>query len=785
MGGLLSEWVGLSGPTTLQPDALGLATALDSARLSYHGKEVRAMDSAALPATFETGKPLVMHSPAASPQLSSPKKLTNFSESVKSVSKERAANSQSDSGVFTSDSSKENEEKEEKKGKGKPRRIVKRKLISYRVKPKRSETEQLESTDGSLDLKEKQPELPPVKTKHKLQLKERQNFQSPRTPQKLPSINSEARGGRRGETSRLSNKRVAKSTDKLTRQTEKKFESNKSSEGPAELISNERRQNIAAHSSTLRPLTKQTKRLSARRQQQEERGKETPGQRAGDRQPTSRRKRSFSKRKSQDQPGAPDTADTVILDVRRSKSQTNISTKNSNSDEEDLSRSASISKIPSSRQKSRERRQILKKGVVAQKTEEETHHLEAEDKVLTLLKLDETFTRDNFGNKQFSASSNSPRSLARTKSKISIRSSASIRSNSSKSLSSSSRSNDFIAEGIESIMEKKNFVNRNSLPELIRRKARSDRYIRSLCQCDDWFRVNYLSALIMFGPRLKLNSRSQVTVWVILCRLGQYWSDNLKTPPTEEDLLNDWPTMRFVLNLCKLCYNLVKTDQVQVTAVQEVKVKDDSSESVLVFEQFGVSLPRLRLTNFEIAVFQEKNPFNDHLGHFVECNFFDRPLVEFLASIHVHVHDEDIGDLSQSDLAVMLPILCGISSQSKEKEQNLVKNFVTTLVSSPVQKEPEYYLHKKQLQDVWMNQETPLLLFSAIYEARLKSVHDKHPTSETELNFFETQLELHHLVTISHYLSQVDRKHVRINTFSAKNCGLNNDSLSLLAEKVS
>ena len=84
-----------------------------------------------------------------------------------------------------------------------------------------------------------------------------------------------------------------------------------------------------------------------------------------------------------------------------------------------------------------------------------------------------------------------------------------------------------------------------------------------------------------------------------------------------------------------------------------------------------------------------------------------------------------------------------------------------------------------------MNQETPLLLFSAIYEARLKSVHDKHPTSETELNFFETQLELHHLVTISHYLSQVDRKHVRINTFSAKNCGLNNDSLSLLAEKVS
>ena len=167
MAGLLSQWVSLSGPRTLQADSLGLATALDSARLSYHAQEVRAMGSSAQAGTVETNKPLVMHSPAASPQPPSPKKMTNFSESVKSISKETAANSQSDSGVFTSDSSKENEEKEEKeekKGKGKPRRIVKRKLISYRVKPKKSETE-LESTDGSLDLKEKQSELPPVKTK--------------------------------------------------------------------------------------------------------------------------------------------------------------------------------------------------------------------------------------------------------------------------------------------------------------------------------------------------------------------------------------------------------------------------------------------------------------------------------------------------------------------------------------------------------------------------------------------------------------------------------------------
>ena len=286
----------------------------------------------------------------------------------------------------------------------------------------------------------------------------------------------------------------------------------------------------------------------------------------------------------------------------------------------------------------------------------------------------------------------------------------------------------------------------------------------------------------MFGPRLRLNTRTQALVWICLSRLGNYF----KTLPTEEDILNDRPTMKFFLNLCKLCYNLVKTDQVQVqvTAVQDVKVKDEGSESVLIFEQFGVSLPRLRLTNFEIAVFHEKNPFNDpHV--FVECNFFDRPMVEFLASIFVHVSDEEIGDLSQSDLSAMLPSLCGVSSQTKEKEQNLVRNLVSTLVSTAVQRNPEFYLHKKQLQDLWMSEPDPLLLFRAVYEARLQTIHDKHPRAETELNFFETRLESHHLITINYYLCQVDRKHVRIATFSARDCGLNNESLTLLAEKVS
>ena len=428
------------------------------------------MAPASLPSTLESNKPRVMHSPASSPPPTSPKKTTNFGQKNKSTSKERerATNSQSDSGVFTSDSSKENEEKEEKRGKGKPRRIVKRKLISYRVKTRNSEKEQLESTDGSLDLKEKQAELPPVKNKHTLQLKERQNFKSPRTPQKLPSIHTESTGDRRREAPRVPLRRAAKSVERLTQQTEKKLEDHKSTSGNGELISNERKQKIGQHSSRLRPLVKQQ-----RKKTPEE--KESPRSR-GRLQTTT--KRSFGRRKSREveenKTGPPSAADTLITDVRRSKSETTIASKKLNSGREGglSSRSASISKIPSSSRKSKDRKNIQRAGVVTELTEEEPRR-EAEDKVLALLKLDETFTRDDFGNKLFSASSNSPRSLARTKSKISIRSSSS--SKRSESLSNSSRSNDVLIEIVGNIMEQKQFVNIKSLPELIRKKVRSDK----------------------------------------------------------------------------------------------------------------------------------------------------------------------------------------------------------------------------------------------------------------------------------------------------------------------
>ena len=83
-------------------------------------------------------------------------------------------------------------------------------------------------------------------------------------------------------------------------------------------------------------------------------------------------------------------------------------------------------------------------------------------------------------------------------------------------------------------------------------------------------RLNYIKSIIMFGPSLKLNTKTQLMVWTTLTRLANYWSLNMKTPPTEEQILDDRDTIRFLLNMSRLCFNLIKTDQVRIFTIVDI-----------------------------------------------------------------------------------------------------------------------------------------------------------------------------------------------------------------------
>ena len=103
--------------------------------------------------------------------------------------------------------------------------------------------------------------------------------------------------------------------------------------------------------------------------------------------------------------------------------------------------------------------------------------------------------------------------------------------------------------------------NRESLISMMKRKLKEDHYLRSLCQTDEWFLKNIISAMVSFGPLMKIVTKTQALIWIFLSRLSFYWSKQGKTPPNEKDLLNDPETMAFATELCKLCYKLLVSDQ--------------------------------------------------------------------------------------------------------------------------------------------------------------------------------------------------------------------------------
>ena len=774
---LLTHWTSLPlSRHHQQPDGASLALALEAAKLSYHAQEVSNMAAASsFGSQVDINKPLVFHTPLPS-RSASPQKLPSLKEEEKNGSPkkekrkggEKTSHSNSDSGVFTSESSKENDEKDEKeetKPTKKLKRTLRRKPISYRVKKKNEENESSTSVETSVESKDKVPELelPPVNKKHHLQVAERPEFVSPKTPQKLPSINTHSRTA--------NNHRKKHNEDRINKG--KKIVEHKSNSGS--LITND-------------PPGADNEVKTDLKVQKRQRPPPFPNRRSKSEEVTSSKSPRKIKKTESGKEEAPRTSETLVVDVGRSKSDTVISktarrrglkgsSLGSSLNDDLVARSASIRSLHSSRP-------VLSSNLGRKKIEEtveEKHDEIEEDKHLTLLKLDETFTKDDFGNKAFPARLTSPRDLARTQTRLSIKSNRSRRS-------STNKQGDNLRETINHILEESDYVHSDSHPDVVEMRIENgDKFIRSLCRSDEWFCRNFIKAMILFGPALKMSSRTQAMIWIVLSRLAQYWSKNLKVPPREEELLEDRDTIRNFLKICRLCLEILKTDQVQVTALQEVRDGEDVSETFLNFQQFDITLNRLRLANFDICDFQDKKTFGDPLGHFVECRFDDRPMVEFLAAVCVHVYDEDIPEISPEEMTIMLPNLCGVSSVAKDKEQNLVINFmekVSAVSYVPIRKESEFYLHKRQLQNVWMNDPSPLPFFHSVYESRMKNIHDKHPMAESELVFHDSKLENHDLTSIAYYLNHLDKKHIKIASFVAKGCGLNDESLSTFSNKV-
>ena len=327
--------------------------------------------------------------------------------------------------------------------------------------------------------------------------------------------------------------------------------------------------------------------------------------------------------------------------------------------------------------------------------------------------------------------------------------------------------------------------NRDSLMSMITRRLKEDPFLRSLCQTDEWFLKNIIHAMVVFGPMMKIYTKTQALTWIFLTRLAYFWNKDNKHPPNEKELVNDAETMAFAMELAKLCFNMITSDQVVVSAVVDLESEGDTPDphnASLSFEQYDVMLSQVRLERFDIANMNERAPYKNDVGNFMECSFHDKQMMEFLACLHIHTSQEELGEISKTKTIKMIPLLCSLASRDKSDSQKIVFKVVREFGEEEgSDRNAEYYL--KYLQGMFL--ESPITFLHCIHESRMKKIHLLPPPNEKQIYIVQTKMAIHDIVALAYYLENYDRSRINPEALVIQDCGLNDDALQTLGKRVS
>lgn len=161
------------------------------------------------------------------------------------------------------------------------------------------------------------------------------------------------------------------------------------------------------------------------------------------------------------------------------------------------------------------------------------------------------------------------------------------------------------------------------------------------------------------------------------------------------------------------------------------------------------------------------------------CTFF----VEFLACVHLHTDDGDLGEISRTKTIRMVPLLCGLASRFEENIESLhclplpgtsqrARRSSSRLSRTLVQKmrntrTPRSILDIFKLY-IWVSvlvlkvcpfysSDSPITFLHCIHESRMKKIHLLPPPSEKQIYIVQTKMAIHDIVSLAYYLENFDR----------------------------
>lgn len=199
---------------------------------------------------------------------------------------------------------------------------------------------------------------------------------------------------------------------------------------------------------------------------------------------------------------------------------------------------------------------------------------------------------------------------------------------------------------------------------------------------------------------------------------------------------------------------------------------------VIVFKNIGVRICKKELVTLLAGLVRVKET-----GSFIEVHFVHSLLMDFLASVHVHLANEEVGDWTKNKLVTCLPFLCGLSvkdSGNKVASQSIVKRVVDSMSGLPPTRDPDYYI--RFLQNLWL--ETQQVFLNCVYEARMRSVTIYPPPGDKQIVLALNTLYMHDVIPLAYYLENVDASKIHVEGLLMQECNMDDNVLRAFGKHV-
>ena len=162
----------------------------------------------------------------------------------------------------------------------------------------------------------------------------------------------------------------------------------------------------------------------------------------------------------------------------------------------------------------------------------------------------------------------------------------------------------------------------------------------------------------------------------------------------------DSSTVDFLLGFARLCYHLVQSGNIKMSAVLSGSNENNNDGARLTFPDFGnVSIDQDRAETFGLMTVSQ----NDSR---LECEFRHLSLAEYLTALHVHVSGDSLKGFPRDRKELILQYLSGLASASESKDQLVVKEFLQGLGSSAENRNAiDYLKYIQKMKGEWYNQQ--------------------------------------------------------------------------------